>query len=632
MKMEKSNTLLDKVIAVKETELENKKNKKQSLIHDMVEREAIELVKGERTQWMDSLIFITPKVAFNIRNLIENLRRNYWGVYKTPVDATTNREKVWIPLTETVVDSRKAYTEVDEKDITFFAKKGNSIGFLPIIRAYIKNWMEKNFIGEELDKLRTNVAIDGSAVWKTLSYKDKGKWVVEQKDVDILNLYFDPTSKSLQEAYRVTERAVLTKSQINGMTDWDNREKVTTVKGLNPTSSGNYNTPVKEGAKSIDVWETWGAIPKWFFSGKLEDKESGEEVEGRIVVSGIETNNPIVHGIWKNDKNRPYEEAHSEKIAGRWLGRGPAEKVMMLQTWLNTVVNIRINRAFVAQLGLFKIKRGRGITPQTLSRLPVNGAVLVQEMDDIQQFVMEDVKVSAYKDENSIQNWAEKVTATYENVTGESVSPAQTATAAAIQSRSAMSRLSESKKNIGHFLRRWLKRQVIPNFKKMISKDEVLRITGDADNMRELDERVVNYMINKELKKKTDEGTLIDTAQVLVAREKALKKLKHMGNSRYVELVQEIPFEDIDIEVHVDNEQVDKTVLVDKLISILQLAPEYKPMILRKVLDIFGLNSYELESKTVPTPETAQPTQPTQQTGKTLQQLIQGAGSPQTNG
>ena len=66
----------------------------------------------------------------------------------------------------------------------------------------------------------------------------------------------------------------------------------------------------------------------------------------------------------KSQRQKPYEESWYTKVHGRWYGKGVAEKVMNLQLYLNTILNTRVSRAIVQQLGLFKIKRGSNITPQ----------------------------------------------------------------------------------------------------------------------------------------------------------------------------------------------------------------------------------------------------------------------------
>ena len=54
-----------------------------------IAREAIALVEGEKQMWENATVFVTDKIAFNIRNLIRALRKNYWGIFDSPLDPVT---------------------------------------------------------------------------------------------------------------------------------------------------------------------------------------------------------------------------------------------------------------------------------------------------------------------------------------------------------------------------------------------------------------------------------------------------------------------------------------------------------------------------------------------------------------
>ena len=436
-----------------------------------IAREAIALVEGEKQMWENATVFVTDKIAFNIRNLIRALRKNYWGIFDSPTDPVTGRKKIWIPLTETVVDTYTNNIDIDTKDINLRAKFARAVGITALLRTIIKNWLDNHFFGEKLDEMERALSIDGSHVWKTIEVKNpNGRKDMKLVDVDLLNLYFDFTgSESLQEKYRVTERALLTSDEIKAMTDWIDTDDIQGKGSLHPTEPSLGSTAggtSDSTTKFNDVWETWGKIPLRLITGMKKDTE---EVEGHIVVSGLETGDKRAHLIEKNVKKdsdgntiRPYEEVHTKRIQGRWLGRGPAEAVMMLQLWINIIVNIRITRSYISQLGLFKIKKGSGVTPQSLANLSTSGAVLVNNMDDIESFVMQEASQASYTDEEKVTGWAEKVTATFPTVTGEPLPSSKSATGQVLETRAAISSFKMIKDNIGFFLQRWLKRQAFP--------------------------------------------------------------------------------------------------------------------------------------------------------------------------
>lgn len=68
-----------------------------------LENQAIGLIRKEKTQWETATAYVTDKVAFQMRNLIRQLRKNYWGIFDNPIDPQSGREKIWMPLTESLV-------------------------------------------------------------------------------------------------------------------------------------------------------------------------------------------------------------------------------------------------------------------------------------------------------------------------------------------------------------------------------------------------------------------------------------------------------------------------------------------------------------------------------------------------
>ena len=73
-------------------------------IQSNIELLAINIVDKERTNWEDAVVYVTEKVGFRMREMIRLFRKNFWGVYDQPIDPTTQREKFWIPLVETLVE------------------------------------------------------------------------------------------------------------------------------------------------------------------------------------------------------------------------------------------------------------------------------------------------------------------------------------------------------------------------------------------------------------------------------------------------------------------------------------------------------------------------------------------------
>lgn len=557
-----------------------------------IEAKAINIVDNERANWEDAVCYVTEKVAFKMRQLIRICRKNYWGVFDEPIDPNTKQEKLWWHLSLKVVEDIVKNIDLDQKDINFIAKNPDGYSITEVIRAYVKDWLSAIYFGETLDETERQLCIDGTVVWKTWS---EGK-EVRRKTVDLLHFYIDPTEENIQTAYRVTERAILLPEQIASMKGWMNTENIVGSQALdkNDADMGAGNATPTTG-KFVDVWETWGKIPKYLITGDKKDMDI--EVDGHIVVSGLQSGDKRVHLIEMNDNKdsegniiKPYEECRAVKIAGRWYGLGFIERILALQENLNTTMNIRANRQRIAQLGLFKIKKGKGITAQMLSNLPTSGALPVNDMDDVQQFNINGPDETSYRDEEVIKDWASGVAQAYPSSTGEQSPASTSATAIAIESNASKSAYTMTQDALGSFLVRWIDRHALPRLAKKMTQKDLLRIVRDDEKYKEIVEKVVNYYA---LESMSATGDFIPQealeSEIESATEKLMKK-----DGLFFELVQEIIAKNVSTKVVVTSESMNPNIMVRNMIDVLNIAPEYKEPFTKEIFNLMGLEAPRL--------------------------------------
>lgn len=595
-----------------------------------IESKALTLIREQKSSWEEGVVFVTDRVAFNIRELIKELRRNYWGVFEESIDPTTGRQKIWIPLTESTVESTVKNIDLDTKDINFRAKKQSAVGLTSLVRTAVKEQLDSMYFGEYLDEMERSLCIDGTAVWKIVEDKDEdNKPSFCIYPVDLLNFYIDPSARSIQES-DIIERSILTKEEFMQMSGWENKDDVQFSDQIDPNSDMSRTT--NKSTMSIEVYEWWGQMPKSFITGN--DKDDKEYIPGHIVISNL-NQDAVFHLIEKNPNKKglkPYEEVWYSRVPNRWYGRGPAERLMMLQLYINTVVNIRINRSYVSQLGLWKVRKGSGITAQMLSKLTANGAIAVNNMQDIEQLVMQEASQASYNDENVAVSWAERVTSAFEVVTGETLPASTPATNAVIQSRAAQSSFTFVKEGIGMFLQRVIKRHVMPIIQKRLTPDEVMRLTDEPEKIRIIDERVVNEMVYRKLKEMNKKGEFVVPETVEFERLRALEVLRASSDERMVKLSEKINLSDYDVQVYITNEEIDKGVLIQNLTQMLQMVASIPnsgvdpKMIVRQVFDVAGLDYVE-QSQVQPQAGMPQPQQAPQ--GNIPQVSVPQAGNEQ---
>jgi len=570
--------------------------KKKKAYSEEVSAAAIAIVRGEKSTWEDSVMYVTEKVAFNTRNLIRTCIKNYWGVFDQPIDPITGRNKIWYPLSEEAANSWADLSDLDTKDFGFRSRPGGSYALTQLTRQIMKDYLDQTNFGQELDDNAFEKSITGTSVTKVLSYKVNGKNKIFRNKVSLLNFYIDPTADNIQDAYRVTERALMYPDEIAQMTGWKNTKNLQSGEAL-PKNDPDMKTGSTEGnVKSRDVYEMWGKIPKWIITGEKKDKESGEEIDGHIVVSGLEAPGAECHIIEQNKKKdkegniiKPYEEDWAMKVPGRWYGRGPVEQLMLLQVWINTIINIRINRSYVSQLGLWKIRRGSNITPKTIQKLGSNGAVLVQSMDDIEQMVMQDASQASYTDEQNIRDIAKRVTRTLETVTGEQLPASMTATATSIQASSSKTPFTKIKERAGFWGDRLINRHLMPLVMENASKGQIIRILNEDQQIDEIVERVAFHYVDKLQSDLELQQMFLNSEQLQIAIQSAKEQLRQKPEIFFKNL-EDLVSNLVDATVYISNEELDMGSTVDKLVMGANLLPEQdrKPMV-RTIYDTLGM-------------------------------------------
>lgn len=560
--------------------------------------DALELIRREKTAWDTGVAFITDKVAFQMRNVIRQMRKNFWGVFEEPNDPISGRKKIWPPLTEFMVESAVKNIDLDTKDIGLRAKKTSAQPLAIILRQAVHNKLEQIGFGELLDMSERQGAIDGTVVWKT--WEQDGKLMV--KLVDLLNFYIDPTVDSIREAESVIERSLMMPEEIAQMTGWIN----TTADGRPLSGTNMFNrydgqmpyvpSTTQGQVKMREVFERWGAGPKYLITGNREDKE---QVQLRIVASS-NASDWVLHLVEQNTKVmddgkpwRPYEEFWFKKIHGRWYGKGIAEKVMNLQLQLNEVINIRRNRSVIQQLGLFKIRAGSNITPQMIARLVTTGAVKVTDIDkDIAPLEFPQSGIAeSFDDEKQIIDWAQKNTGLYEATTGDQLPASQPATTTAIQSQSAQSEFVLIKESLGMFLQRWLKYHALPIIVKQMKTGDIVRLTGEWNEVAQMDDWKVNTLLIDYVEEATKNGQFVDPQKIEFERHRALEKLRTSGNDRFFNIDTDFDPTEYDVEIVITNEEINKAVLIQSLTSMIQMVPpDMQQGIVKEIFDLAGLD------------------------------------------
>ena len=162
-----------------------------------------------------------------------------------------------------------------------------------------------------------------------------------------------------------------------------------------------------------------------------------------------------------------------------------------IQAFLNKVVNMRMNKASVVQLGLFKMTGN--VTPQQFKRLFTTGGIKLDGNSDVNPLDTGSIDPSSYKDEEMAYLWGTRVTGTTNE---DEVAGNRPATNALIEQQGARKgyslRIEDLMLNLGKFI----EKKLIPIIKRELKEhpDEIMRITGDPSVFKKLDEEIARLL------------------------------------------------------------------------------------------------------------------------------------------
>ena len=354
--------------------------------------------------------------------------------------------------------------------------------------------------------------------------------------------------------------------------------------GFDLSSKSNIRTSVPY----CTVYERYGWIPKSIITGK--DKDDNEYVYALMICSGLESESQAILHKVKEVKNHPYQEFKFKEVPNRMDGRGPVEMLFDIQAYINEVVNTRLNKSRIVHLGLWKL-RGN-ITPQQVSRLFTTGAIKLDQTSDIEPLNTGSIDPSSYRDEEQAFSWGTKVT---QSVDQTDQPASKKASIAIIENQESNKAYNLRIEDIFLNLEKAFREKIVPIINKELTKEEIVRITGDVNSMKELDEQLArNYVygqVNDLIKKG---GITPPTEQdIELMIQNAVQDMSKMGEDRPMPVVEEFFNTEYDVTVTVTDETINKATIAQMLQNILPIVAQTgKPVdgILTELFDTLGID------------------------------------------
>lgn len=569
---------------------------------------AIDIVKSEKEAWDNGTVWVTDKVAFEMKKVVKKARKNYFGIFDQEDDPVTGRKKLFIPLTEWTVENMLKNIDIDTRDVNIKAKNDKGFKVARIAKYVLRHFLEDIGFGKLLNAILRNTTIDGTCFVKTWK---EGK-ELKTRLIDRLNMIYDPSS--FEESSGVIERNILTLPEFQEY-EWNNGEYVEGIKNVDRTGFDLTNlASIDTQVPYVEVFERYGYFPNFILTGKDEDREN--YIYGVIIISGL-NGTPVFHEA-KEVKEHPYSIFRLKEILNRADGRGVPEMLFNSQAYLNETVNIRLNTSRVVQSGFWQAQGN--ITPQQIKKFFQTGVIKLDNSSAFTRLDTGTIDPSSYKDEEQVYQWSQRVTQTQRE---DDLAASQPATNSLIEQRGAAKGYDLIMEGFKIDLADMIKKKFMPIIRKIITKGDIIRITGDPSDLKDIDEELTRHAVynrieaskndpnnrfdlEKDVLKYMDQGMDLKQAEKAVIEEyvaKTMKELDAMGEDRYVELSKYLFNTDYDVQITLGDEQMNRAIIMqglDKAIQTLVAAGVPVSMLkepLSELFDVMGLDGDKLVSK-----------------------------------
>jgi hypothetical protein len=528
------------------------------------EKEMLRIMLSEKSAWEDGEVFAIEKLSFIMRNIIKKARKNFYGVFDEEVDPVTQRKKIWVPLTEWVVENVIKNIDIDTKDIHVEPMKSESSVSAEFFNFILRNRLEKAQFGKTMNANNQNIVVDGMGFLK--AWKENGELKITYQDR--LHIIVDPAVSCADESPSIIEENVLSLPEFQQYTDWKNIDAVKGSKNVDRSGiaeRGIGSTSRESEVPYVRVYERYGYAPKFVLTG--DEKDRGEYVYVLSVASEIDSD-PVIHKI-KEVKKHPYQDFKFKEVLNRFDGRGIPEKLLSIQEYVNETVNTRLNTARIVQLGLWRV--GAGVTTKQMKEL-FSGAAIRANQGDVERLNTGTIDASSYKDEEVAYEWAKRVTQTTNE---DEVAASKPATNALIEERGANKGYDLIVENIYLNLAKFLKEKVVPIIIETLKDGEIEKITGDPQAIAKLEEPFVRNLVRSK-----NSQAFMETGQYLYQsaeqEQQAIAQLmqemnKQYGNKRFIPILKQAFDTDYEIRIDPAGDVINKGVLAKQLTDVLSM-------------------------------------------------------------
>lgn len=364
--------------------------------------------------------------------------------------------------------------------------------------------------------------------------------------------------------------------------------------------------------KHIGVHEVHGIMPRKFLGEDAKDTDFVNQIQ--IVAFYTAENQTKGCTLFaKEEKTSPFKLILRDKIFGRALGLGGAEELFEPQVWINYAKIKEKDMLDSAAKTLLQTDDSSFANRNKLNNLDNNEILVVEEGKKITQIDTYPRNIALF--DKSVSEWeahAQQMGSAQDAIMGEqpkSGTPFALQQLVAAESHS----LHEYRKGkLATFVDEIYQDWIIPYISKELTKEQEFVAVLDLEEMQDIKERVATKQANDFIKKQILSGSMINSEDVEMLKEKTKEEFTKGGNKRFLKiLAKELEDAPISVRINVANKQKNMPAMIEKLSSvfrqvtsnpqILQVPPFAK--LFNSIIEASGLSPIDFSGFTNPLPQ-----------------------------
>lgn len=458
--------------------------------------EVFKLIESEIRSYLSDKIEISEGYKFNQYRLVKRLMLYQNRVYPTGKLTKQGDYKQWIDIIQPRIDSEVKNIDFNSSAIQFYSESYKDAGYMILCNLRLREWMKENQQGEELNDSIEEFSSWGNVVWK----KVKGGYErVSLKDFYVIN----QQARTLAET-PVIERHIFTQSDLRKKKGvWnDNLEYVIMECGNKGFTKNPEGVMESKETPYYEIYERNGEISERMLF-EAQGKEGGDRNKfllAKIVCAGLrkteKTDDKKYILFAEPLSEMPYKEAHRGRYKGRWFREGIIEILLDIQTRANEISNQIARGLEWSSKTIFRSKDN--LLAQNIITDMENGDVIRSE--DLQQI---DIRMHGLDqlvaDWNRLMETADKLTNSYEIVTGESMPSGTPFRLGAMMNQNANKLYEYIRQKLSLAIQDVFQDWILPDLLKDLKGKDVLRITGDPAMLNRYYDMLVNTWYLKNL-------------------------------------------------------------------------------------------------------------------------------------